>query len=266
MRQALASILALATLALATGAVAQTAASASPPAAPDFAQSERLVLRSSALGEDVTIRIQYPALGVRPGNVVLIALMPSPDARRIAADLRKRELETSMYGVVVVWLENAGPLDSDSLAEELAGPAYRQQNGRFTQFLSEELKPLLAKELALEGKMLVAGEGVFGRVVLQAAIEERGVFDEYVVVDITLTPEESALLAAKAPASASTYSNINLLQWPRNPGEPAVLEPLLDRLVEGPFYIQLDVPPGDDIQVTDYVRDRAAQMAVVPPP
>ena len=259
---ALTALTALTTLAPAGAALAQP-----QPAAVtrDFARSDRLVLRSPALGEEVTIRIQYPALGVQSSNVILVALVPGPEARRIAADLRKRELETSMFGVVTVWLDGVDGLNSGSMAEELAGPVYPDKASRFTRFLSEELKPLLFKELSLQGKTLIAGSGSFGRVVLQAAVEERGAFDEYVVVDATLTAEEAMAIGAKADAPGGAYSVLNVLQWPRSPGDPPVLEPLLDRLVEKSFYIQLDTPRTDELQVTDYIRDRAAQMAVVPP-
>lgn len=265
MKTLLAALAALTTLSLAGAAQAQLQPQPAT-ATRDFARSDRLVLRSAALGEDVTIRIQYPALGAHSSNVILVALVPEPEARRIAADLRKRELESSMFGVVTVWLEGLDGLNGDSLARDLAGPVYPDTASRFTRFLSEELKPLLFQELSLQGKTLIAGSGAFGRVVLQAAVEERGVFDEYVVVDVTLTAEEATAIGAKADTPGGAYSVLNVLQWPRSPGDPAVLEPLLDRLVEKSFYIQLDAPQTDDLQVSDYIRDRAAQMAVVPPP
>jgi hypothetical protein len=264
MKLLLSALVALATFFAAGGAHAQPLVQPSASTR-DFARTDRLVLQSSALGEQVTIRIQYPALGIHPSNVILVALVPEPDARRIAADLRKRELESSMFGVVVVWLEGVDSLNSESVAEALAGPVGSGGASRFTRFLSEELKPLLFQELSLQGKTLVAGSGVFGRVVLQASVEERGLFDEFVVVEPVLTEEEAKAIGAKASAPGSAYSVLNVLQWPRSPGDPAILEPLLDRLVEGAFYIQLDAPETPDLQVSDYVRDRAAQMAVIPP-
>lgn len=258
---------ALVAIAALTAAGASHAQPVVQPSAPtrDFARTDRLVLQSSALGEQVTIRIQYPALGIHPSNVILIALLPEPDARRVAADLRKRELESSMFGVVVVWVEGVDSLNSETFAEDLAGPVNSGGASRFTRFLSDELKPLLIQELSLEGKSLIAGSGVFGRVVLQASVEEPGLFDEFVVVEPVLTEEEAKAIGAKAGSPGSAYSVLNVLQWPRSPGDPAILEPLLDRLVEGSFYIQLDAPRTPDLQVSDYVRDRAAQMAVIPP-
>lgn len=265
MKRLLPALVAITALSVAGAAQAQL--QPQPPiASRDFAQSDRLVLRSAALGEEVTIRIQYPALGTNSYNVILVALVPAPDARRIAADLRKRELESSMFGVVTVWLESADSLNIDTLAQELAGPVYPDQPSRFTRFLSEELKPLLFRELSFQGKTVLAGSGVFGRVVLQAAVEERGVFDEYVLAEPVITVEEAGAIGAKADTPGGAYSVLNVLQWPRDPGDPDSLQPLLDRLIEKSFYIQLDTPEGDHIQSSDYIRDRAAQMAVIPPP
>lgn len=258
------TMLAVAAACIGGPAAAETASPAPAPAR-DFARFDRLTLRSYALGEEVKIRIQHPALGIHPSTVVLVALMPQPEVARIAADLRKRELETSMYGVVVVSLDAAGPLDSDALAESLAGPVYADRPSRFSRFLTEELKALVAKELGLRGEMVLAGSGVFGRVVLESAVEERGVFDEYVVVDPKLEPAEAAAIAGKRGPSGGAYSNINVLRWPREPGEPPVLDALLDSLAEGSFYIDVQAPHPDALNLSDFVRDRTAQTAIVPP-
>lgn len=242
-------------------------AAAGPAAAQtaDFTRSERLTVHSPALGEDVVLRLRYPALALHPDCVVLLALTPEPHAQRIAAELRKRELETSMFGVTVVSLEAAGPVSSDELAETLGGPTDQRAPARFTRFLGE-LHALLTEELKLGEKALVAGTSGFGRLVLQASIEDVGRYEEYAIFEPELSPEQGAVLGKRvAPGLTERASNINLMAPAWAPGEPRTLETLIETMTEGSFYIDYQNPP-EDLTAVSFFRDRAAQMAVVPPP
>jgi hypothetical protein len=39
----------------------------------------------------------------------------------------------------------------------------------------------------------------------------------------------------------------------------------VEQWIEGPFYLEVDTAPGGATDASDYVRDRAAQLAIVRP-
>lgn len=233
------------------------------PASPgEGAGSERWVLRSDALGEDLALRIHFPAGGVESTTVLLVAMLPPADVGRIVEDLRQRERQSEIHGVVVVALEPVAPGRGQPWTPRHRDRIRANTPSRMTRFLADELRPLLQDQLDLSGDALVAGTGASGRAVLQAAVEARGAFDEFVVVaprprDVRAAARASAGIRVTSPAS-----NINLRV---SPGAAEAIGPAVEQWIEGPFYLEVDTAPGEATDASDYVRDRAAQLAIVRP-
>lgn len=226
------------------------------------ARGERWVLRSDALGEDVALRIHFPVGGIESTTVLLVAMLPPADVGRIVEHLRQRERASEIHGVVVVALEPVAPRRGQPWTPRHREPIRATAPSRLTHFLAEELRPLLREELELSGDALVAGAGAPGRAVLQAAVEARGAFDEFVVVAPRTRDVRAAARASAGIRATSPASNINLLV---SPDAADAIGPAAEQWIEGPFYLEVDIAPGEATDASDYVRDRAAQLAIVRP-
>lgn len=226
----------------------------------DFATFDSLRLRSPALGEEVTVHIRYPVKCATGPSSVLVALMPETDATRIAADLRRRELEEGAQGVIVVSLSGVDNMNDDTIAETLAGPVYEGQPSRFSDFIADELKPLLEKEFGLGSRYLIAGEAVFGRVALQAAIERHGVFAGAIVVDPQLTAQDVSRLRSRLGSSQGLAPAIALLRDPASTSLP----PMLEALRDAKFALELEDMADNGEPTSHFVSRNIAKMASTP--
>lgn len=239
---------------------AQGAMQAASCTSRDFATFDSLRLRSPALGEEVTVHIRFPVHCATGPSSVVVALMPETDVSRITADLRRRELEEGAQPVIVVSLGGVDNMNDNTIAETLAGPVYDGQPSRFSEFLADELKPLLEKEFGPAGRYLVAGEAAFGRVALQSAIERRGFFAGAIVVDPQLTAQDVSRLRSRLGSSQDPAGVIALLRDPASTSLP----PMLDALRDAKFALDVEEMADDGEPTSNFVSRSIVKLAGTP--
>ena len=173
---------------------------------------ETLRIRSGALGRDVTVRVHAPLLDTtaHPGAVVYALVDPTHGAQ-LAAELRRRELEDSMFGVTVVTIDRPG--FGDEAWEPLAaadftlsdhappmGEPVRARPEAFERFLYEELVPIVEAGLPVAGERILAGAGWGGGFVLRMAAKRPDGFDHHVAVGPVLQPGDvEAIIGTGVP-------------------------------------------------------------------
>lgn len=261
----------------ATSAQAQDAWS--PPAGSTSVSfpGQSLTLRSAALGRDVTVRVHAPLRGSSPfPGAIVYALVDPPEGDRLAAELRQRELESSMYGVVLVTIDRPG---TDRQAWEAGAIAdfslqdYRRYDGvvitarpeAFERFLYEELAPLIDAEWPVRGKRILAGEDWGGGFVLRMAARRPDGFDHHVAYGPNFQEGDLEPILAAGIEHPDGHAGHVDVSYNRDYGLPAEqMERLLGWLQENGHGTNVESLGMNDAE-DSFIVDVVANESLVPP-
>ena len=235
---------------------------------------ETLQIRSTALGREVTVRIHTPVLETvsHPGAIVYALVDPAHGAQ-IAAELRRRELEDSMYGVTVVTIDRPGfgdeawePLAAADFALSDHAPPMRERvrarPEAFERFLYEELVPIVETGRSAAGQRILAGAGWGGGFVLRMAAKRPDGFNHHVAVSPVLQPGDvEAIIGTGIPHPRGHAGHLDV-NYDRGFGIPASeMERLLGWLEENGHGTNVSV----DGEIEGFITQVVAGASMVPP-
>ena len=277
MNRRFSSLLAAAFLLMAAPAPAQAQAQqpwAPPTGSTPISYGQSLTVRSAALGRDVTVTVHEPLRGWGPGAIVY-ALVDPPEGDRLAAELRQRELESSMYGVVVVTIDRPGTgrqaWEASAIADFSLQDYVRYDNAviasrtdAFERFLYDELVPLVDAEWPVTGERILAGEDWGGGFVMRMAAKRPDGFDRHVAYGPNFQSGDLEPILAAAVAHPRHVGRVDVFYHRGYGLDAEQMERLLGWLVENGSYTDvgaMDMNASED----DFIANVVSGASMVPP-
>ena len=220
-----------------SGSVAQSPAAAPTPPAPDLPH-ESISIKSSAYAEPRTVDVYLPqgyaaAPDVYYPLVVAVGGDANDDIVHLVAELEAQVKAGKMTPVILASMqEQAGlseltpePRDKDKYGlpwRVLDWPPYHR-------FLREELLPTLEKRFRTNGRRALIGAGEAGMFVLDAALANPWLFDDWIPVDPSLDDEAiNADARARYSLKANRSATTNLvIAWSGDGGSAQLEQQLM---------------------------------------
>ena len=235
---------------------------------------ETLTVRSDALGRDVEVRVHRPLLGAPPfPGAILYALVDPAQGARIVAELRRRELESSMFGVTVVTIgrpdfgreawEPAEIADFSLDDRRLySGETIRARPDAFERFLYDELVPAVEAGRPVTGERILGGVGWAGGFVLRMAAKRPDGFGHHVALDPMLQDGDvESIIAAGVPHPEGHAGHLDVGYARGFPIPSSEMERLLEWLEENGHGTNVAVDGDSD----DMIAAVAGGESMVPP-